>query len=154
MVIEKILGKAEDFDLTSLSVERVFFGHDSLQRGHQRVKTESGRELFISIEHGKTLFCGAVLYKDDELAVLADMIDEDVIEIKPRDNIEWAKTAYNIGNMHSPAYFSEDCILVPYDESLERLSETLCVPWKRCMRKLNGQRAGVSTHRGSHSHGR
>jgi len=150
MMIEKILGRAEDFDLSSLTVDLVLFGHESLQKGHQRVKTESGRELLISLEHGTALFCGAVLYKDDELAIVADMHPEDVIEFRPRNNMEWAKAAFNIGNMHNPAYIYEDCILTPYDETLVRLASALDVPWERCMRKLDGLRAGVTVR--GHSH--
>ena len=150
MTIEEILGKAEDFNLSALTVDRVFFDHESLQKGHQRAKTESGRDVFISLEHGKTLFCGAVLYKDDDIAVVADMYPEDVIEIRPRNNIEWAKAAFNIGNMHNPAYLYEDCILTPYDEPVSRLAEALNIPMTRCMRKLDGLRAGISLH---HTHG-
>ena len=150
MLIEKILGRAEDFDLSPLTADKVLFSHETLQKGHQRVKTEAGRELRISLEHGTAMFCGAVLYKDDGLVILADMHPEDVIVIKPRNNMEWGKAAFNIGNMHSPAYLYEDCILTPYDETLKRLTEALDIPWERCMRKLDGQRAGVSVR--GHSH--
>ena len=152
MRIEKVLGKEEDFDLSSVKVDRVFFDHESISKGHQRVKTESGRELMISIEHGESLFCGAVLYRDDELAVLVDMRPEDAIEIKPRSNIEWARAAFLIGNMHASAFLHEDCILAPYDESLLRLFESSGIPWKRVTRKLTGFRAGMP-HSG-HSHER
>ena len=152
MMVEKILGSAEDFDLSALETDRVLFDHETLQKGHQRVKTESGRELRISLEHGAALFCGAVLYKDGKLAVVADMIPEDAIKISPRNNIEWAKAAFNIGNMHSFAYIYEDCMLIPYDETLLRLIEALDMPWERCMRKLDGMRAGVSVRGGRHSY--
>lgn len=153
IIVEKVLGKSEDFDFSSLvAVDKVFFDHESLRKGHQRINTESGREIMISLEHGEALFCGAVLYRDDEVVVIADMPEEDVIEFMPRDNIEWSRVAYNIGNMHNPAYLYEDCILTIYDESLKRLAEALDIPWRRCMRKLDGLRAGESIRGMKHSH--
>ena len=146
MMIENILGKIEDFDLSDLMIDRVFFDHESMQKGHQRVASESGRELFISLERGTSLFCGAVLYIDDSFAIVADMHTEDVIEIRPRNNVEWAQSAFNIGNMHSPAYLYADCILTPYEEPLSRMIEALDIPYKRCMRKLDGTRAGMFSH--------
>ncbi|HIU26066.1 MAG TPA: urease accessory protein UreE [Candidatus Copromorpha excrementigallinarum] len=153
MIIEKIAGRADQLD-EGIAVERVFLDHESLNRPHQKLVTENGEKIAVSLDHGERLFCGAVLYRDGKRAVVVDMPEEDVLEIRPEGNRQWAKAAFNIGNMHHPAYIYDDCILIPYDGILESLMKAIGVPFKRCRKKLDGERAAhtVGGHHHHHHH--
>ena len=147
IIVEKILGKASHADLSGLTIDRVFFDHETLRKGHQRTVSVSGREVFISLDHGDDLYTDALLYRDNAIAIIADMYEEEVIEFMPLGNKEWAEVAYGIGNMHMPAYLYEHRIMTPYNESAERLAGKLKVKWKRCKGKLDGIRAdGMHPH--------
>ena len=100
------------------------------------------------------MFCGAILHKDDERIVVVDLVPEDALEIFPKGNLQWAKTAFNIGNMHHPAYLHEDHIIIPYDPIVESLMKGIGVEYVRCQKKLTGEKAGivVGGHGHSHSH--
>lgn len=154
MIIEKIVGRIEDFKTEDLRMDRVLLDHYDMSKPHQRLMSESGEKLAVSLPHGEHLFCGAVLYKDEEKIIVVDMLPEDVLEIHPEGNLQWAKTAFNIGNMHHPAYLHEDCIVIPYDAILENLIRGMGVAYTRCERKLTGEKANhvVGGHNHSHDH--
>lgn len=149
-IIETILGKVDDFDTAGIKVDKVMLDHHDMTKPHQKLKTESGEVLAVSLPYGEKLFAGAVLVKDDVHLIYVDLQPEDVLVIRPEGNVQWAKAAFNVGNMHHPAYIHDDCIVVPYDAIIESLIEGIGVEYKRCMRKLDGQRAGHVV--GGHSH--
>ncbi len=155
IIIEKVLGKVQDFDTSGLSVDRVLLDHYDMAKPHQKLTTEDGEKIAVSLPHGENLFCGAVLYRDDEKLICADLLPEDVLVIRPEGNLQWAKAAFNVGNMHHPAFLHEDCIVVPYDAIIENLIKGIGVEYERCVKKLDGQRAGhvVGGHSHSHGHG-
>ncbi|MEG0829853.1 MAG: urease accessory protein UreE [Anaerovoracaceae bacterium] len=150
MVVEKIIGKIEDFPIDKLEVERVVLDHYGLAKPHQKITSTSGEVIAISLPHGEALFYGAVLYADNNKIIVVDLEVEDVIEIRPRTTMEWAGVAYNIGNMHSSAYFTKDTILIPYDASLDGVVKKLGVEYKRDQKKLAGLKA--NTFYGGHHH--
>lgn len=152
MLVEKIIGHLEDFSLDELKIDKVLLAHYELIKPHQKLKSQGGMELAVSLPHGVQLFCGAVLYRDEKKLVVVDLIPEDVLEIRPKGNLEWGKVAFNIGNMHQPAYLFDDCILIPYDGIMERLIKNLGAEYKRTNRKLNGIRANVTLQSNEHNH--
>lgn len=156
MIVEQILGSLQDFETENLRVDKVLLDHFDMTKPHQRLKSEEGTTVAVSLPRGEHLFCGAVLYKDEEKIIAVDLLPEDVLEIRPEGNLQWAKTAFNIGNMHHPAYLQEDCILIPYDGILENLLKGIGVSYSRCRKKLEGERAshvvGGHSHDHHHSH--
>ncbi|MGN0703155.1 MAG: urease accessory protein UreE [Lentihominibacter sp.] len=154
MIIEKVIGKIEDFDVEDLSIDRVMLDHYDMDKPHQKLRSESGETVAVSLPHGEKLFGGAVLYKDDNKMIAVDLVEEDAIEIRPSGNLQWAKAAYNIGNMHQQAYLNDDCIVVPYDAVLENMLKGIGVEYIRCRRKLTGEKANhvVGSHGHSHGH--
>lgn len=159
MVVEKIIDKLEDFNNEKLKIDKVLLAHYELIKPHQLLKSQDGIEIAVSLPQGENLFPGAVLYKDEERIIAIDLIPEDVLEIRPKGNLQWGRAGFNIGNMHHPAYLLEDCILIPYDSVMERMIENLGVEYKRVNRKLEGMRAnitlkssGSSDHHHDHSH--
>lgn len=155
MIIEKTAGNLNDLAIGNRRIDPVLMDHYDLTKPHQRVKSQGGMDLAISLPRGEHLFAGAVLYQDEKKVVVVELLPEDVLEIRPAGTLEWGKAAFNIGNMHHPAYLLEDCILVPYDAIIERLMTSMEISCQRCNRKLEGQRAnhvhGGHTH--SHTHG-
>lgn len=155
MIIEKILGNIDDFDTENLRIDKVMMDHYSMGKPHQKLKSTEGDTVAVSLPHGENLFYGAVLYKDEEKVIVVDLIAEEALEIRPVGNLQWGKVAFNIGNMHHPAYLYEDCIVIPYDPILETLMQSIGVEYRHCYRKLTGQKAGIviGNHGHSHSHG-
>lgn len=156
-IIEKILGNIREVETTGLVIDKVLLDHYDMAKPHQKLRTESGDVIAVSLEGDEKLYNGAVIYKDDHKVIVTELLPEDVLEIRPQGNLQWAKTAFNIGNMHHPAYLHEDCIVIPYDAIIETLIKRIGVEYKRCERQLTGMRAnhvvGGHNHSHSHSHG-
>lgn len=150
IIVERILGNLSDIHGGDLEFDPVIMDHIQLQKPHQKTMTQNGRVVAISLDQGLALAPGSVLYLDDQVVVFVDLPEEDILEIRPRGNMEWARTAYNIGNMHQPAYLYEELIRCPYDVVLERVITQLGVLCQRKDGKLDGLRANLSA---GHSHG-
>ncbi|MEG0661813.1 MAG: hypothetical protein RR472_00895, partial [Anaerovoracaceae bacterium] len=147
------LGKKEDFDLEGLRLEVVEMDREQLEKPHQKAKSKEGNFYGISLPHGETLINQGVLYKDQERIVVIELVPEDVLEIMPEGNLQWAKAAFNIGNMHKRAYLREDGILLPYEEAMENLMKGLGIAYARKEKPLDGERANYTYGRGHHHEG-
>lgn len=152
MIVEKITANLNEREAIDKKVDLVLMDHHDLIKPHQKVKSESGQVIAISLEHGESLAPGAILYEDDEKIVAIDLLPEDVLKIVPVGNIEWGRAAFNIGNMHQAAYVHEDCILVAYDAIMEGIIKKLGVKCERVECKLDGIRANVSQTDAHHHH--
>ena len=152
MIIEKITGNLDEIEIGNRSVDLVVLDHHDLSRPHQKVTTQHGKILGISLARGEHLFKGAVLFSDEKEIIAIELSEEDVFEIRPKGSIEWARVGFNIGNMHQAAYVSENDICIPYDPVMEKMIHSLGVEYHRKTRKLDGIRANVSILSSGHDH--
>lgn len=152
MIIEKTLGNISDYPIGDRKIEAILIDRYDLNKPHQKLHTRQGEVFAVSLEHGCNLEPGAVLYADDKRIVYLELTEENCIVIKPRGNIQWARAAFNIGNMHHAAYLHEDCIVTAYDAVLESVIAKLDVPYFCEVRRLEGIRANVAQGEGHHHH--
>jgi len=151
IIIDKILGHLSELQAGNRQLDPVLLQHEQLEKPHQKVTSKGGFTMGISLEAGHKLFGGAVLWVDEEKVVFVELVEEDLLEVKPSGNLEWARVAFNIGNLHQPAYLYDDCIRIPYDEGLERMLIRLGVQYTRKIAKLDGLRANApADHHSSH----
>lgn len=153
LIVESVIGQLPDWNVGERRVETIVMSHEELQKPHQKVTTKEGTELGISLSNGMHLHHGDVLFQEDARVIAVELEEEAVYEIRPTNSREWAKAAFNIGNMHQKAYLYEDCIRVPYDAVLKRLLEQLNIPYSIEHRRLDGELANVApsmTHHHSH----
>ncbi|MBQ9060895.1 MAG: hypothetical protein IJ128_07115 [Firmicutes bacterium] len=133
-------------------LETVTLDRDRLSHPHQKLVSETGETFGLSLPHGESLEAGSVLFADDKRIVVVELAPEDALVIRPRGQMEWARAAYNTGNMHQMAFLQEDCIITPYDPILESVMQRLGVACKRQVCPIDGIRASVSQDQHSHSH--
>ncbi len=149
IIIDKVLGDVSELRLGNRQLDPVLLQHEQLEKPHQKVTSKGGFTMGISLETGQKLFGGAVLWVDDETVVFVELAEEDLLEVTPSGNLEWARVAFNIGNFHHAAYLYEEAIRIPYDEGLERMLIRLGVQYSRKVAKLDGIRANAPA---DHSH--
>src|SRR5258707_10819490 len=101
MIFEKVVHPAPS--LGSRKVESIVLASADLARHRQRVKTDAGREVGISLPHGATLKDGDVLHLDDQLAIVVAQAEEDLLRILPRSPEEFGLMGYQVGNLHRAA---------------------------------------------------
>ncbi len=129
MIFEKVVHPAPS--LGSRRVESIVLASGDLARHRQRVKTDAGREVGISLPHGMTLKDGDVLHLDDEVAIVIRQADEDLLRIHPRTPEEFGYMAYQVGNLHRAAMIDPQGIAVLYDKAIEALAQRHHVPCER-----------------------
>ncbi|MCI8648237.1 MAG: urease accessory protein UreE [Firmicutes bacterium] len=153
MIIEQIQGNLRNMELEGCSVDYVILSADELQKHHQKLRTASGESIKLSLEEGQTLKCGDILKQEKGRIIAVDLKEEKVFELRPKSKREWAKAAFNIGNMHQKLYLYDEYLRVPYDPVLERLMELLGIEYTVKTEKLDGILANVKTgHSAHHSH--
>jgi urease accessory protein len=144
MIIEKVM--AAPASLESRRIERVVLTSGELAKHRQRVKTDAGRELGISLPHGTTLKDGDVLHVDPDLAIVIEQADEDLLRLLPRTPEEFGLMGYQVGNLHRAAMIDHQGIAVLYDKAIEALAQRFHVPCER----LPGKFRPAQNH--GHSH--
>lgn len=150
MVIDKIVGKETEMDLSGKTIHTVEFTEEQMAKGHQRFTAKDGFEAAVSLDAGVRMEDGDILCAGEKDAILVRAAEEEVFAIRPEGNKSWGKTCYNIGNMHKKAYFCGEEILVPYDAILEQVLKKLDVTYYKEKRRIVGERANISA--GEHAH--
>ncbi|MFM1654911.1 urease accessory protein UreE [Brevibacillus sp. B_LB10_24] len=151
MIIEQILSDLEHVridDRRNRHLEKVYLHSDDLVKRIQRVVTDHGRELGISLREPRDLMDGDVLYMDDESMIVIEVIPEDLLVISPRSMQEMGEVAHKLGNRHLPAQFQEDRMLVQYDYLVEAMLDEENIPYAREKVKVKNAFRHVG-----HSHG-
>jgi len=133
--------------LGSRRVERVILTSADLAKHRQRVKTDAGREIGISLPHGATLKDGDVLHIDAEVAIVVEQAEEDLLRLLPRTPEEFGLMGYQVGNLHRAAMIDPHGIAVLYDKAIEALADRFHVSFLRAQGKFRP----AQNH--GHSHG-
>ncbi|GAA0136252.1 urease accessory protein UreE [Paenibacillus sp. YSY-4.3] len=132
MIIEQIVTSLDDIspeNRIQRHLERVYLHSDDLLKRIQRVVTDHGRELGISLVQSTSLNHGDVLYMDDNSLIVVEVVPEEVLAIRPRNMQEMGDIAHKLGNRHLPAQFEEERMLVQYDYLVEDLLKQSDVPY-------------------------
>lgn len=147
MILEKVVSSAPSFEAGKRRIERIVLQSADLARHRQRVKTDAGREVGISLPHGALLKDGDVLHADDDLAIVVQQAEEDLLRLLPRTPEEFGLMGYQVGNLHRAAMVDSRGIAVLYDRAIEAVAHRFHVPCERVKEKF------IPAHTSGHSHG-
>ena len=108
MIVNKILGNLDNFDLKDKKVDFANISNDDRVKKVLRVKSNNGIEIGIT----------------------------DVLEISPKNLKEMGVIAHNIGNRHTPAIFEKDLMIIEPDSLIEEFLKNQNVDFKKTKRVL------------------
>ncbi|MCR8659797.1 urease accessory protein UreE [Paenibacillus endoradicis] len=134
MIIDKVVTHIDSLseeERKSRHIEKVFLQSDDLVKRIQRVVTDHGKELGISLAHAKELVHGDVLYMDDHSLIVIHVLPDELLVIYPRTIKEMGEVAHSLGNRHLPAQFEGEKMLVQYDYLVEELLQKDGIPCSR-----------------------
>ncbi len=129
IVIEEIRGKLSGSE--TRRVERVALGWADRLRSRQRVTSDCGTELGISLPTGQALHEDDILYEDGERVIAVATVPDDVLVLYPETPVDLGRIAYQVGNRHAPVMLENDRVLTPYDSVLEEYFLKMGVRCKR-----------------------
>lgn len=140
MAIEKVLGKLSDPEYKNLRVDSVQLTSEQMAKGHQKLRSESGAEVKVSLSKGAVLEDGDVLTASDSGVVAIYAAEEDIISVSSGSKSEWAAAAYVLGNLHKPVRFSMEAIRTPYAPESAAALEEAGIDYERAQDRLLGRR--------------
>lgn len=136
LLITKALGQLQDFNSTGKEIDWLELEWEELNKRILRKRTESGKDVAISLEESGTLRYEDVLFEDEDTLIVIRTKLEDVYVITPKTMQEMGKMAFEIGNRHTPCIIEEDEILVRYDHTLDKLMDEVGVSYERSERRF------------------
>lgn len=134
MIIEEVVTHIDNLSVEEQKkrhLEKVYLPSDDLLKRIQRVVTDHGRELGISLRQHKELVQGDILYMDDQSLIVVDVMPDELLIIMPRNMREMGDIAHQLGNRHLPAQFEGDQMLIQYDYLVEDLLKNEGIPYSR-----------------------
>ncbi|MCR8685411.1 urease accessory protein UreE [Campylobacter ureolyticus] len=145
MIVNKILGNLDNFDLKDKKVDFANISNDDRVKKVLRVKSNNGVEIGINVED--ELKDGDILAILEDSIVVIKILPTDVLEISPKNLKEMGIIAHNIGNRHTPAIFEENLMIIEPDSLIEEFLKNQNVDFKKTKRVLK-----TALRHASHSH--
>ncbi|MCZ6150925.1 urease accessory protein UreE [Campylobacter ureolyticus] len=145
MIVNKILGNLDNFDLKNKKVDFANISNDDRVKKVLRVKSNNGVEIGINVED--EVKDGDILAILDDSVVAVKILPTDVLEISPKNLKEMGIIAHNIGNRHTPAIFQEDLMIIEPDSLIEEFLKNQNVDFKKTKRVLK-----TALRHANHSH--
>lgn len=145
MIVNKILGNLNNFDLKDKKVDFANISNDDRVKKVLRVKSNNGVEIGINVED--ELKDGDILAILDDSVVAVKILPTDVLEISPKNLKEMGIIAHNIGNRHTPAIFEENLMIIEPDSLIEEFLKNQNVDFKKTKRVLK-----TALRHANHSH--
>lgn len=118
------------------------YDRDSVTLGwEERLKARGRRRSDTGLEFGTALPLGTVLRNGDcfvcdtpAVVIVVAEREERVFVVHPRSSEEWGLFAYQIGNSHQPAMFTDDAIVCPEGPWTEQVLAYNGIPFTRAIR--------------------
>ena len=101
--------------------DRVVLDHLQRERGRLKVLAESGAELHIFLERGKTLALGEILVSDCGARIEVSGALESVVRGEADDWQVFARACYHLGNRHVKIQVGERWLHMTPDPVLEQM---------------------------------
>ena len=135
MRIMAVAGRSEDFP--HLEVDELLLSSSDLTRRIFRKRTQSGREVKVTLPRHTILRPGDVLLVDVATMVVVRVQPEWLLAIRPTGFAQIAEIGHQLGNRHIPIQIDDAELLVQYLPVLEQLCVTLQVQHEKVYRAVN-----------------
>lgn len=148
MVIKEKIGNLSSFADNGRTIDRLPLEWFECNKRILHKKTGSGREVVLKfMNESQMLQQDDVLYADEKLAIVVEVMACEVVVIKPASLYEMAMISYEIGNKHLPLFYENEMLLIPFDAPTHRLLEASGFQTEVQKRKLlHPLRTTVSPH--------
>ncbi len=135
MLVKEIIGHADIESPEEKEREWIELDWDELNKRILRKHTDKGREVAIMLDKGH-LHVGDIVFENESVQILIRTKLEDVYVIRPKSMKEIGKTAFELGNRHTPCLIEEHEIIVRYDATLEKLFKEVGVDYEKTERRF------------------
>lgn len=135
MLCEQVLGNICDLPPGKRHDPVLLAWHECGNRSLRR-RSREGREVVILLPPGQVLEHGDVLFEDDVLRVVVELIPCQVLVACAQDLQQMGRLAFELGNLHVAAQIAGTEILVQPDGPVEEVLHRLGVPYSVEIRRF------------------
>ncbi len=111
----------EKFSVDGRTIDRLPIEWYETSKRIIRKRTGGGREVALRfLQESPALTEGDVLYADDQVVIVVDIVPCEVLVIGITGMHAVAAVCYETGNRHLPLYLEDEELLVPFDAPIHR----------------------------------
>lgn len=156
MLITKVIGNiGTEEEIAGKQTEWIELDWEELSKRILRKETDQGTDVALSLEQQEhhedhehhdhddhhhheyqPLQYGDILFEDDSRRIAVRTKMEPVIVISPKNMTEMGKTAFELGNRHTPALIEENEVIVRADHTLNKLLDEVGVAYETTERRF------------------
>jgi urease accessory protein len=154
MLITKVIGNiGMEEEIAGKKTEWIELDWEELSKRILRKETDQGTDVALSLEQQEhnvdhehhahdhhhehqPLQYGDILFEDDSRRIAVRTKMEPVIVISPKNMTEMGKTAFELGNRHTPALIEENEVIVRADHTLNKLLDEVGVAYETTERRF------------------
>lgn len=114
--------------------------------------SSKGIEVGIKLSGDRPLQHGDILYLEGNSVLIVQIPECDCIALKPHTMSDMGKACYEIGNRHSPLFYQEDRLLMPYDPPLLEALKKCGFEAYKCSARLITPLGTNHSHSHNHEH--
>ena len=134
-------------------IDSVSLDHEGRQRRRITLTGEKGTAFLLDLEKTATLNDGDAVKLEDGFLILVKAAPQTLIEIKAENPTRLLKTAWHIGNRHTPAEITADAIYIEDDHVLAEMIRGLGCSMTVVSRPFQPERGAYHDHaHGDHGH--
>ena len=134
-------------------IDQVSLDHEGRHRRRITLTGEKGTAFLLDLEKTATLNDGDAVKLEDGSLILVKAAPQTLIEIKAENPMRLLKTAWHIGNRHTPAEITADAIYIEEDHVLAEMIRGLGCAMATVSRPFQPERGAYHDHaHGDHSH--
>jgi len=101
------------------AVEYLFVPAADADRKRFRIPTDQGTDCAVSLDRDEALSDGAVLYLDEQKAIVVRFGRQRIWRLRPSDAAAALKLGWNAGNLHWRVRFERETLAVMLDRPVE-----------------------------------
>lgn len=156
-VVENVIGRFDELQkngkIKGQHIDYISLNWFESERNVLRKVSQAGYEIpFRILKEGSRLAHNDVVFLDENLVVVINIIPSEVIVLSPQTLPEMARACYEIGNKHSPLFLDGDEILLPYDKPMYAWLDAANFNPKQATRILTNPLRANSAQGHGHSH--
>ncbi|MHB8062743.1 MAG: urease accessory protein UreE [Ruminiclostridium sp.] len=158
MIIDSVVcSKPQNINLNGFEIDYVQIEWYEVSKKILHKLSKNGVDVGIKLDRNVPLKHGDILWIEGNKALVIDIPECECIALEPQTTIMMGKACYEIGNRHTPLFYQEDTLLMPYDEPLlQALKKCGFSAYKKLARlisPLGGEVIHGHSHEHTHEHG-
>jgi urease accessory protein len=132
VVVDALPASVSRADIEGKEMDQLVLTWEQRRWMRGRFTTESGREIGVALPTGTQIESGQIMWIGPAWYLTMKAAPEALLAIRPADQREAVRIAFEIGNLHFPLAVAGEALLVPDDSAMTQLLGRIGAQWEKC----------------------